>query len=56
MDRKSMSHGLAITSIDIEAYTAKVFMGIVYSSVLSRCRCCNEEKWIDDGLLTVEDA
>ena len=55
--RNGMSHGSAITSIDIEAYTAKAFMGIIYASVLSRCNCSNEEikKWINDGLLTVGD-
>ncbi|MBO4909546.1 MAG: hypothetical protein J5476_09755 [Lachnospiraceae bacterium] len=52
-----MSHGSAITSIDVEAYTAKAFMGIIYASVLSRCNCSKEKikEWIDGGLLTVGD-
>lgn len=55
--RNGMSHGSAITSIDVEAYTAKAFMGIIYASVLSRCNCSKEEikEWIDGGLLTVGD-
>lgn len=55
--RNGMSHGSAITSIDVEAYTAKAFMGIIYASVLSRCNCSKEEikGWIDGGLLTAGD-
>lgn len=55
--RNGMSHGTAITSIDVEAYTTKAFIGIIYASILSRCKCSHKEikQWIDDGLLTSND-